>query len=58
MLIVAGGNEGKIGIYDVNTTKTIREWYSGSKVNTIKWSVDGLKIISGHEDGKIKIWDK
>ena len=26
MLIVGGGNEGKIGIYDVNTTKTIREW--------------------------------
>jgi WD40 repeat protein len=55
MLIVAGGNEGKIGIYDANTAKTIREWYSGNKVNAIKWSDDGLKIISGHEDGKIKI---
>ncbi len=55
--VVAGGNNGKIGIYDIVTIKKIIEWNNNSSIQSIKWSYDDKKIVSGNNDNTIKIWD-
>jgi WD40 repeat protein len=54
--VAVGGNDGKIGIYDTQTLKTIKIWNSFSRVWSIKWFNGGKMLVSGHNDTTIKIW--
>ena len=64
--IAAGFNDGSIVLYDIliiNDSVELKEikrdnitghYYS---INSLSWSPDGTKIVSGNSDGGIQIWN-
>ena len=55
--IGSGGKDGKIRINDSQTGKKKRVFDDNSYVLTLVFSRDGSTIISGSEQGFIKVWD-
>jgi hypothetical protein len=35
----------------------MKYWNSKTEVKSIKWFIDGKRIISGHKNGSIIIWN-
>jgi WD40 repeat protein/serine/threonine protein kinase len=55
--IVTGGDDSKMHIWDLPTSRLVRTLDQGSVVNSLQASGDGHTIVSGGEDGLVRIWD-
>jgi len=58
-LMVSGGNEGTIKLWDVATGRELRTFVHPGHVPTrsIAFHPGGKIVVSGHEDGTIQLWD-
>ncbi|MEM8778708.1 MAG: hypothetical protein AAGF26_07535 [Cyanobacteria bacterium P01_G01_bin.49] len=56
-IVISGGYDKTIRIWNLNTGELIKTLDSKSRVNAISITPDSKSFISGGDDGKIEIWD-
>jgi U3 small nucleolar RNA-associated protein 15 len=57
-LIVAGGEEGIIQVFDVGTRTALRKLKKHTKaVHSVDFSADGYNVVSGSDDCSLVVWD-
>ncbi len=56
--IVIAYDDGRIAIYDLQTSKIDSFKAHDGKTTTVQWSPDGRNILSGGEDGLVKLWEQ
>ncbi|XP_009359755.1 LOW QUALITY PROTEIN: protein ROOT INITIATION DEFECTIVE 3 [Pyrus x bretschneideri] len=55
--IVGGGSSGNIYLWEVNTGRLLKKWHAHYRgVSCLAFSDDGSLLISGSEDGGIRVW--
>ena len=57
--VVCGcGDHGAVKVRDTDTGKVIAKWREHrSHVNSVCWSQDGGRVVSGSDDGTARVWD-
>ncbi len=56
-LMVSGGKDGAVHVWDLSLPKFVRSLAAGSAVNSIAISSDNRYILAGCADGIIRLWD-
>lgn len=57
-LVVTGGDEGLIYLWDANTGEVVSTFEASSgSINAVDWSSDGTLLANAGEDAIIRIWD-
>jgi WD40 repeat protein len=56
-LLAAGGSDGSVKIWDVDTTKLFVKLDGKSSIKTVVWHPDGTRLAAGCTDGTVIIWD-
>ncbi|CAM8918992.1 unnamed protein product [Rhodiola kirilowii] len=55
--IIGGGSLGNIYIWEVATGKLLRKWHAHYRgVTSLVWLEGHLQLVSGSEDGNIRVW--
>ncbi|KAM0973488.1 hypothetical protein ACFX2J_016660 [Malus domestica] len=55
--IAGGGSSGNIYLWEVNTGRLLKKWHAHYRgVSCLAFSDDGSLLISGSEDGGIRVW--
>ena len=56
-ILVSGGDDGTIKLWDVNTGQLKTTLRLGSSVHSVSFSPDGSILASGGNDNTVKLWD-
>lgn len=56
-VVVTGGTDRKMMLWDVESGNRLRNISAGSTVNGLQVSPEGALVVTAHQDSKVRLWD-